>query len=242
MGVPVATPDDLATFLGAVFDSTATARATLILSLAQNLCEAIVSPLPDTANSVVLEVAARAFENPAQRQQESLGSAHVAYGAMAGGGTVGGLYLSRQDKANLRRLAGGSTAYSVDPLPKGVNEVQTITVTATAGTYTLALNGLSTSALAYNATAADIQSALGALGNIGQGNVTVAGSGPFVVTFVGTMANTPLPILTVDTSSLTGTVGVVETTRGVYAPGAGLPPWSWDYYNDQRINGLPTWY
>lgn len=218
MSVPLADSADLQSFLG--LDSIDDARATLILGLAQDLCESIVAPLPDTARAVVLAVAARAYTNPGNVQQETTGPFSASYGAAAGG-----MYLTRPDKATLRRLAGSGGAYSIETLPAGVSCVQTLTVTATSGTYTLTFNSQTTTALSYVADAAAVQSALEALGSIGVGNVAVTGLGPYVITFTGDLATTPLPTITVDTTNLTGTATVVLTTAGVQAPGQGLAWW-----------------
>lgn len=101
------------------------------------------------------------------------------------------------------------------PTGTPANESQTLAIGgATAGTFTLALDfeGLSatTSAIAFNATAATIQTALEALRPIKAGNVTVSGSvgGPFTISFSpGTLANANLPLLT-RTDSTTGGTGV----------------------------------
>lgn len=55
----------------------------------------------------------------------------------------------------------------------GTNEVQTLTINATGGTFTGTFGGQTTTALAYNATAAVVQAALEALSSIGSGNVAV---------------------------------------------------------------------
>lgn len=55
----------------------------------------------------------------------------------------------------------------------GTNEVQSIAIDGTGGTFTLSYGGQATSALAYNATAAVVQAALEALAGIGTGNVSV---------------------------------------------------------------------
>ena len=59
----------------------------------------------------------------------------------------------------------------------GTNEVQTITITGspTGGTFTVSFAGATTSAIAYNASAATVQAALEALATIGVGNVAVTG-------------------------------------------------------------------
>lgn len=105
----------------------------------------------------------------------------------------------------------------------GTNEVQTVTITGTptGGTFTLTFKAQTTAAIAYNATAAAVQSALEALSTIGAGNVTAAG-GPLPgtavnVTFVGNLGNTNVTQMTA-TSSLTGgtspAVTVTTTTEG----------------------------
>lgn len=106
----------------------------------------------------------------------------------------------------------------------GSNEVQSIAITGspTGGSYTLEFDGQVTAPIAYNANAAAIQSALLALSNLGTGDVTVAGTGPFTVTFGGNKAGVNVPTIVADDSGLTGgttpTVTVSVTTQGgVYA-------------------------
>lgn len=77
----------------------------------------------------------------------------------------------------------------------------------TAGTFTLTFVSQTTAAIAYNATAADVQSALEALSNIGVGDVSCTG-GPLpnrgiIVEFTGSLSNTDVAAMVVDTSSLT---------------------------------------
>lgn len=236
MSSPVATPSDLELYLGLPSGTIDTARATLILSVAQDLCETIVTPLPAAARAVVLAVAARAFNNVTSAHQVSLGSAAVSFGAQNSAVGVGGLYLSRSDKSLLRLMAGRGSAFSVDLLPTGTNAVQSVTVTATSGTFALTFSGSTTTALAYNATAAAVQAALEALPSIGAGNVSVTGT--YAVTFTNRLGLYPMPLLTANGSGLAGgTVSVVTTTAGVAAPGTDLPPWDRDYSRDSRFLG-----
>lgn len=60
----------------------------------------------------------------------------------------------------------------------------TITGTPTGGDFTLSVGGQTTAPIAYNATAANVKSALEALSTVGAGNATVTGSagGPYSVT------------------------------------------------------------
>lgn len=101
-------PADLGTYLGVELDAT---RAAYLLARATELCQSIVTPLPDGADAVVLDVAARAYSNPGNVASQGVGSFNVSYG-----GAAGGLWLTRQNKATLRRLGGGSSAFSIDPV------------------------------------------------------------------------------------------------------------------------------
>ena len=103
-------PSDLATFLGRDVDYD---RANLMLSLASELCSTVVTPVPDTARSVILDVAARAYANISAATQMGLGSGQISFGS----GPSGGLWLTRANIAALRRAAGKGGAFSVDPTP-----------------------------------------------------------------------------------------------------------------------------
>lgn len=119
------------------------------------------------------------------------------------------------------------------------NEVQTITSTATGGTFTLSMDfeGRSgtTVPIAYNASAATIKAALeGMQRPIGAGDITsVTGTmaTSIVVTFGGKLANTNVPLMTIDNTSMTGgTASITQTTAGANktcaitrASGADLP-------------------
>ena len=65
----------------------------------------------------------------------------------------------------------------VNPIPAVYNRpiIVTISGAPTGGTYTLTYGGYTTSAIAYNATASTVQTALQALTSIGSGNATVTG-------------------------------------------------------------------
>jgi len=98
--------------------------------------------------------------------------------------------------------------------------VQTITLTAaTGGTFTLTFEGETTSALAFDAAAAAVQTALRALAAIGATGVTVSGSagGPYTVTFAGTLANKDVQLIDANGASLTGVgaaIAAAMTTAG----------------------------
>jgi hypothetical protein len=118
----------------------------------------------------------------------------------------------------------------------GTDEVQTITFggTPTGGTFKLSYKGRVTAAISWSATnntlRDNVDAALEALSSIGASNVTTAvgtmtaGIGTLTVTFVGALAKKAVPLLVVDTNSLTGTaptLAVAETTPGVSATARG---------------------
>ena len=110
------------------------------------------------------------------------------------------------------------TWLNTDEGTAGVDEIQTITGTATSGTFTLSYGGETTGALSYDASAADIETALELLTGID--DVTVAG-GPLgtagiTVTFDGaSVEQTDVDLLTVNDVDLAGgTVSSEETTKG----------------------------
>jgi len=219
---PVATPDELALLLG--LTEIDPDRATLLLRLAQSLCESVVSPLPAGAEVVVLGVAARAFTNPAQAQAQMAGPFQVQFSPNAGG-----LFLSRADKLTLRRLAGTGSAFSIDTLPTGTAEIQMVTVVASAGSYTLTWMNRVSDPLAYNASAGAVQVALDAIVGAGNTAVTNIATGLYQVQFAGVLATTPVPSLIANGAALTGTVAVSVIRPGILAPGQGLPYWDRDY-------------
>lgn len=104
------------------------------------------------------------------------------------------------------------------PQTTAVNEVQLVTVIATAGTFPLSFLGQSTGQLAFNATPAAVQTALTGLAAIGANNVVVTGApGSYTVTFQGALAGVDVPVLQTSSAALTGTgaaAGVTVVTQG----------------------------
>lgn len=107
-------------------------------------------------------------------------------------------------------IAGAVTTTTAGSASPATNEVQTITLTsghvATGGTFTITYDGQTTSAIAYDADAATIDTALEALSNIGVGDVSVSGTlnTGITVTFTGTLAATNVAEMTVSFASTTG--------------------------------------
>jgi hypothetical protein len=102
-------------------------------------------------------------------------------------------------------------------------EVQSLATsgTPTGGTLTLSFKGYTTTAIAYNASAATVQAALEALSSVGAGGVTCSG-GPLptavVITFTNQLGAQSAPLITADGSGLTGgttpSAAVTRTTGG----------------------------
>ena len=94
-----------------------------------------------------------------------------------------------------------------------IGKVYTVTLGApTAGTFTLTYNGQTTAGIAFNATAATVQTALTGLSSVGTNNATVSGAagGPYTVNFLGPTLN--------DGNSLTGSgTGLTGGTFSVSA-------------------------
>jgi hypothetical protein len=92
-----------------------------------------------------------------------------------------------------------------------VDEVVVVTIygTPSGGTFTLTVGDQTTAPLAYNASAAAVQSALEALSNVGVGDLVVTGSagGPYTLTADAALAGTALPEITGNGDELTGGSG-----------------------------------
>lgn len=106
------------------------------------------------------------------------------------------------------------------PYAGRANESQTATITGspTGGTFTLTFDGETTAAIAYNAAATTVKTALEALSNVKTGDVTVSGSagGPYTVVFTGHYQGENVPAFTASGASLTGgtSPGVTIATVG----------------------------
>jgi predicted ribosomally synthesized peptide with SipW-like signal peptide len=101
------------------------------------------------------------------------------------------------------------------------NEIQKLTVTATSGNFTLTYSSQTTASIAYNATAAQVDTALEDLSNIAAGDITVTkDGGNFVIAFVGALGGTNVSAISVNDVDLAG--GTV-TQSTVQEGAASLP-------------------
>lgn len=114
--------------------------------------------------------------------------------------------------------------------PRNARWSVAITGNPTGGSIRLTVGAYGTTgvgAIVYNASAASVQSALeGVTGGtgIGPGNVTVTGpaGGPWIITFVGALANTSIPSITMSTNSLTGGTAPSTNIASLVTGSAGL--------------------
>lgn len=111
MSDPLVDPTELGVYLND--PDIDTARAADLIDDAQTLCESVVFPLPDTAAVIVKRVAGAAYVSITSPRQAQL---NAAGGLTTGGG--GGVWLTRFDREDLRRLAGGTSgAFTISMLP-----------------------------------------------------------------------------------------------------------------------------
>lgn len=146
-------------------------------------------------------------------------------------------YLLVDADANGRRIIRGGTAMGkvtasgkYGPYLAQTNEVQGVAITGapTSGDFTLTYSGQTTAVIPWNATAAQVKTALEALSNINPGDVDVAG-GPLPatavsVTFKGQYFATDVTAMTADDAGLGGgstpEVVISTTTAGGANPGS----------------------
>ncbi len=119
---------------------------------------------------------------------------------------------------------GTTTAYGVStPVAtlNAVDEIQSVTVTATGGVFTLAFNGEGSGEIPFNATAGEVEAALDGIPGLGAGQVAVSGEagGPWSVQFTGARAGRNVPQLTVNAGGLAGPEpgAVVATTTAGFS-------------------------
>lgn len=131
-------------------------------------------------------------------------------------------------------------------LLESTNEQQTVSLAScSGGTFTLEYEGDTTDPIAHNASAATVESELEALPSIGAGNVSVSGSGPWVVEFTGVLTGVDVSLLTADGSNLTGVLDatIAETTPGAggvnarFAVQARMADWGSDQNGEMVLTG-----
>lgn len=128
-------------------------------------------------------------------------------------GTYVNINVPQLVAANIDLIApvNGSVGYAVvqvGVLP--IDEVQILSLpyTPTGGTFTLTYAGQTTSAIDWDASAADVEAALKALSNIGASDVVCSGGDlpgtPVTITFASALADKDVDLITGDATLLTG--------------------------------------
>lgn len=136
---------------------------------------------------------------------------------------IAALYLQRWTDGLVPTLPADHTPFQA--APSGTAEVQTATITGgpAGGTFTLTYDGNTTSALAFNATGATVQTALRLLPGLSAVTVAGAAGGPYVVTFPASLGDVNALTATGSfTGGTTPAIAVVTTTPGVtgwFSPG-----------------------
>lgn len=97
-----------------------------------------------------------------------------------------------------------------------LREVQSVELNATGGTFKLSFGGDSTSAIAFNASAAAVESALEALPSLAPADIQVyGGPGLWYVNFLGAYAGVDVALLGADSSGLTGGASTVDVDEEI---------------------------
>jgi hypothetical protein len=121
-------------------------------------------------------------------------------------------------------------------LSNGQNEIQVVSLTnsPSSGNFTLTFNGETSANIGYNATAANVRTALEAMTPIGTGNVSVTGNagGPWTIQFIGNLANTNVGQLSGNAGTLNNSAAVTVSTLQ-----AGVTP-AGDFAAHSAINFL----
>lgn len=114
---------DFSTYLNDPSAATST-RGQMILDLTHSLCQSVVNPLPAGSEVVVLDVAGRAYANPLEvgGQPAFYAEGEGPFSTNTPGISGGGLYLTQENKATLRRLNGSGGAFMIDTTPAGAGQ------------------------------------------------------------------------------------------------------------------------
>jgi hypothetical protein len=130
-------------------------------------------------------------------------------------GDTGNVYVADASNRRIDEYDGAGTfirSFGWNVVASGTDnnaEFQTVSVDASGGTFKLSFGAgapTETGSIAYNASAAAVQTELEGLGDIGAGDVAVSGpaGGPWTVRFIGTLGNVNQPNLGIDGTLLTG--------------------------------------
>lgn len=131
-----------------------------------------------------------------------------------GGAPVASAFATHALQGQAVRLFG-----SVDPNSAATSAEQTVTLEGvpSSGSFTLSFEGQTTTAIAYDASAGEVEQALRALSTVGSGvNVTGPVGGPYTVFFENALAGKALPLIVANGSGLIAKVASVQQGGEAY--------------------------
>lgn len=112
---------------------------------------------------------------------------------------------------------GGKDVAAITGAGVSVNEIQTVTIEGApaGGNFKLSFGGQTTANIKFNATGAEVQTALRALSSIADDEISVSGNGPYVATFASGLGGKDVAQLTAEDAGLTGgTAPKAKVTTG----------------------------
>jgi len=161
---------------------------------------------------------------PANRGADTVKSYTLVKGSAVGAERIAGA-LVRTLELTLNRNEAALQASIIGKAIEAGYAVQSVRVTGATGTFTLSYQGQTTGAIARNAPASAVQTALEALSTIGPGNVSViGGGGEYVIAFKGALRDAEHAALTGAGTGCTVTVGNAASPGGGEVTAVGLAP------------------
>ncbi len=148
----------------------------------------------------------------------------------------------------MARITSGAGLGMIGPFQGGgaTNEIVSIAVNATGGTWTATWGGATTAAMAFNISAAAAKAALVAATTLGNGDINVTGgpgnnggTTPYVLEFTGAYAAEDVGAVTTSAVSLTGggaSAAVTVTTAGGSGTATGATDGRGDFFNIVGFN------
>ena len=161
---------------------------------------------------------------PANRGADTVKSYTLVKGSAVGAERIAGA-LVRTLELTLNRNEAALQASIIGKAIEAGYAVQSVRVTGATGTFTLSYQGQTTGAIARNAPASAVQTALEALSTIGPGNVSViGGGGEYVIAFKGALRDAEHTTLSGAGTGCSVVIGNAASPGGGEVTAVGLAP------------------
>ena len=161
---------------------------------------------------------------PANRGADTVKSYTLVKGSAVGAERIAGA-LVRTLELTLNRNEAALQASIIGKAIEAGYAVQSVRVTGATGTFTLNYRGKTTGAIARNAPASAVQTALEALSTIGAGNVSViGGGGEYVIAFKGALRDAEHTTLSGAGTGCSVVIGNAASPGGGEVTAVGLAP------------------